>query len=108
MGERGGVWRKLARGYPALTGYTQTGQGQDRTVVGGETRKWKSGRVGAWGPRRAGGAAGPSFPPLSEGGGGAGLAGFRCSLGPLSVSACLQHGEDVSTSPPAHARDLCR
>ena len=48
-GERGGVWRKLARGYPALTGYIQTGQGQDRTVVGGETRKWKSGRVGAWG-----------------------------------------------------------
>ena len=69
------------------------------------------GKVAGWwgqvGLRRAGGGRGPSFPPISEGGG-AGLAGFRCSLGPLSVSACLQHGEDVGTSPSAHACDLCR
>ena len=76
------------------------GRGGDK-----EMEKWAGGGMGGLGGR--GGLQGLAF-LLSQRGGGAGLAGFRCSLGPLSVSACLQHGEDVSTSPPAHARDLCR
>ena len=42
-GELGGVWRKLARGYPVLAGYNQTGQGQDWTVGRGgdkDTLSW--------------------------------------------------------------------
>ena len=60
------------------------------------------------GLRGLGGRGGPGAQLSSSlrGGEGAGLAGFRCSLGPLSVSACLQHGEDVGPSPSAHACDL--
>ena len=48
--------------------------------------------MGGWGhggPRRAGGAAGPSFPPLSEGGGGLGWLAFAALWGLcLSLPAC--------------------
>ena len=86
--------------------YNQTGQGQDRTGVRGGDREERVRWVGACGAQGGGGGGGLGF-PLSQGGG-AGLAGFRCSLVPLSVSACLQHGEDVGPSPPAHACDLGR
>ena len=101
------MWRKLARGYPVLAGYNQTGQGQDRTVGRGGDKDMERLRAGGgmWGLGGRGGPGGLAF-LLSQRGGGAGLAGFRCSLGPLPVSACLQHGEDVGPSPPAHACDL--
>ena len=59
-GELGGVWRKLARGYPVLAGYNQTGQGQDRTVGRGGDKDMERLQAGGgmWGLGGRGGGRG--------------------------------------------------
>ena len=84
------MWRKLARGYPVLAGYNQTGQGQDRTVGRGGDKDMERLRAGG-GMQGLGGRGGPGGLAflLSQRGGGLGWLAFAALWGLcLSLPAC--------------------